>query len=152
MNGASDTRKRAKWALIHFSPTNALIHFSPMNGASDTRKRFKRCQDETRKCSTARRRQHKRKAGDEDLDVAVIADGPKSPPLSRSRQKRKKKFQSTDEDKVRTRTILVKAASDKDLNLAGIDSAADDRNVREEETWVRTLRYTARVADIAEIL
>ncbi|KAG1882034.1 hypothetical protein C8R48DRAFT_667728 [Suillus tomentosus] len=26
-------------------------------------------------------------------------------------------------------------ASDKDLNLAGIDSAADDRDVREEETW-----------------
>lgn len=35
---------------------------------------------------------NRRKAGDEDSDVAVIIDGPKSPPLSRSRQKRKKKF------------------------------------------------------------
>ncbi|KAG1894256.1 uncharacterized protein F5891DRAFT_985143 [Suillus fuscotomentosus] len=58
-----------------------------------------------------------------------------------SRQKRKKKFQSTGEDKVCAGTILVKnvlppskAASDKDLNLAGIDSAADDRNFWEEET------------------
>ncbi|KAG2110001.1 uncharacterized protein F5147DRAFT_652171 [Suillus discolor] len=49
-------------------------------------------------------------------------------------RKRKKKFQLTDEDKVHTGTILVNAASDKDLNLAGIDSAAHDRNFREEET------------------
>jgi hypothetical protein len=52
-----------------------------------------------------------RKTGNEDSDVAVIADGPKSPPLSRSRQKRKNKFQSTDEDKVHTGTILVKVCS-----------------------------------------
>ncbi|KAG2053981.1 hypothetical protein BDR06DRAFT_971893 [Suillus hirtellus] len=77
---------------------------------------------------------NKRKTSDEDSDVVVIADGPKSPPLSRSRQRRKKKFQLTDEDKVWTGTILVKPASDKDLNLAGIDSAADDGNFWEEET------------------
>ncbi|KAG2058083.1 hypothetical protein BDR06DRAFT_968996 [Suillus hirtellus] len=85
---------------------------------------------------------NKRKAGNEDSDVAVIADGPKSAPLSRSRQKRKKKFQSTDEDKVHTRIILVKAKSDKDLNLVGIDSVANDRNFWEKETrgGVRILR------------
>ncbi|KAG2058598.1 hypothetical protein BDR06DRAFT_968588 [Suillus hirtellus] len=73
----------------------------------------------------------KRKAGNEDLDAAVVTDGPKSPPpSSKPRQKRKKKFQSPDEDKVHTRTIFIKskATSDNDSD------AANDRTFLKVET------------------
>ncbi|KAG2089746.1 uncharacterized protein F5147DRAFT_780539 [Suillus discolor] len=103
---------------------------------------------------------NKRKADNEDLDAAVVTDGPKlPPPFSRPRQKRKKKFQLADKDKVHTGTIFVKskAALDNDSDAAGPHSSdvADDKSFLEVETrpaewgqdsqiamlWKHSIRY-----------